>query len=227
VLVLEINNKKFIYRIKFEKTGVMKFIGHLDLLKLFQRAVKRSGLPVVYSQGFNPHQIMSFALPLSVGVESLGEIVEIEFSNELDTTQAMERLNNAMPDELKAINMRKLKTGEKNAAASLTSASYELVFPQLVEEQKLAVVLKEILAEEQIIITKKSKKGEKEVDIRPMIYSLESNSLIVQITIATGSVANLKAEAVAEIICEKLGISYVPGDVTIKRTVLFGGNGEL
>ena len=217
-----------IYRIKFEKTGAMKFIGHLDLLKMFQRAVKRSVLPVAYSQGFNPHQIMSFALPLSVGVESIGEIVEIEFTENLECANAAERLNAAMPDGLKIVNIRRLEAGEKNAAASLCTASYKLVFSESVCKSKLKDVINEILTERQIIITKKGKKGDKQIDIRPMIFELKSlEGLGITTKLATGSSANLKAEVIAEIICERLGVSYNPGDVRIKRLALFGANGDL
>ncbi|MCL2873750.1 MAG: TIGR03936 family radical SAM-associated protein [Defluviitaleaceae bacterium] len=222
-------NEKLIYRIKFEKTGAMKFIGHLDLLKIFQRAVKRSVLPVAYSQGFNPHQIMSFALPLSVGVESIGEIVDVEFTNILDCCDTIEKFNLTMPNGLKVVNVRRLTTGEKNAAASLSSASYELVFPETITKSGLRKAIDEILTESQIIITRTSKKGDKQVDVRPMIHELTLLEFPVAVNtlIDTGSASNLKADVIAEIICEKLGISYTPGDVRIKRLALFGENGSL
>ena len=219
------NSEKNVYRIKFEKTGAMKFIGHLDLLKIFQRTVKRSALPVAYSQGFNPHQIMSFALPLSVGVESIGELVEIEFTESLDCTDAAEKLNAAMPGGLKIIHMRKLAAGEKNAAASLCSASYELLFPKTIQDDKLCEAISEILAKNEIIITKKSKKGDRQVDIRAMIFELESlKGHLIHAKLATGSTTNLKAEVIAEIICEKLEAPYSFGDVRIRRLALFGAN---
>ena len=59
-------------RVKFEKTGIMRYVGHLDLMRFFQKAVKRANLPIRYSEGFNPHQIMSFAAPLGVGLTSTG-----------------------------------------------------------------------------------------------------------------------------------------------------------
>lgn len=218
------DDEKYLYRVKFEKIDNMKFIGHLDLLKLFQRAVKRSGLPVAYSKGFNPHQIMSFALPLSVGIESIGEIVDIEFTKELDCTDAALKLNVTMPDGLKVLNVKRLLKGEKNAAASLTAAIYEVVFPKEISPE----IIDEILNRNEIIVTKKSKKGEKTLDIRPMIYKIEAlGSSAIQLTIATGSALNLKAEVAAELICERLDMPYVLGDVRIKRLELFGEKGSL
>jgi len=222
--VLTLDDEKYLYRVKFEKIDNMKFIGHLDLLKLFQRAVKRSGLPVAYSKGFNPHQIMSFALPLSVGIESIGEIVDIEFTKELDCTDAALKLNVTMPDGLKVLNVKRLLKGEKNAAASLTAAIYEVVFPKEISPE----IIDEILNRNEIIVTKKSKKGEKTLDIRPMIYKIEAlGSSAIQLTIATGSALNLKAEVAAELICERLDMPYVLGDVRIKRLELFGEKGSL
>jgi radical SAM-linked protein len=83
--------------LEFSKIGKMKYVGHLDLLKLFQRAVNRSGLPVAYSQGFNPHQRLSFALPLPLGAEGLAELVEIEWQKQLPADQIIESLNQQTP----------------------------------------------------------------------------------------------------------------------------------
>lgn len=70
-----------IFRIRFAKYGVLKFIGHLDVMRYFQKVIRRSELPVRYSQGFNPHQLMSFAQPLGVGITSDGEYMEVEFDD--------------------------------------------------------------------------------------------------------------------------------------------------
>ena len=65
-------------RIKFAKEGTMKFIGHLDIMRYFQKVMRRADVDIRYSEGFSPHQIMSFAAPLGVGLESRGEYVDIE-----------------------------------------------------------------------------------------------------------------------------------------------------
>ena len=68
-------------RIKFEKRGNLRFIGHLDLMRYFQKANRRAGLPIAYSEGFSPHQIMSFAAPLSMGVESTAEYADFKLTD--------------------------------------------------------------------------------------------------------------------------------------------------
>ena len=87
-------------RIKFAKTGSMKYVGHLDIMRYFQKAIRRSGLPIKYSEGFNPHQIMSFAAPLGVGITSEGEYMDIELREEVKSREALERLQNTMVEEM-------------------------------------------------------------------------------------------------------------------------------
>jgi len=80
-------------RLKFSKTGMGKFISHLDLLRTFTRAIHRADLPVKYSQGFNPHQLITFSLPLPIGVTSETEFVDIDFEDTASDAQIMEKLN--------------------------------------------------------------------------------------------------------------------------------------
>ena len=80
-------------RVRFEKNGIMRYVGHLDLMRFFQKAVKRSELPIKYSEGFNPHQIMSFASPLGVGLTSAGEYIDIHFKEHVPADAAIKALN--------------------------------------------------------------------------------------------------------------------------------------
>ena len=88
-------------RVKFAKTGIMRYVGHLDLMRFFQKAVKRSNLPIRYSEGFNPHQIMSFASPLGVGLTSEGEYMDIDLKEKVDPVAALNSLNDNMVEGLK------------------------------------------------------------------------------------------------------------------------------
>ena len=85
-------------RIKFRKTGIMKFIGHLDVMRYFQKAIRRADVEICYSGGFSPHQIMSFAAPLGVGITSNGEYVDIEVHSTGTTAEMLERLNAVMAE---------------------------------------------------------------------------------------------------------------------------------
>ncbi len=78
-------------RIKFRKYGVMRFIGHLDIMRYFQKAIRRAEIPIVYTEGFSPHQVMSFAAPLGVGIVGDGEYLDIEVHDSLSTEKAIEK----------------------------------------------------------------------------------------------------------------------------------------
>lgn len=95
-------------RIKFAKSGVMKFIGHLDMMRYFQKAMRRADIDIKYSEGFSPHQIMSFAAPLGVGITSDGEYLDIEVNSTETTEQSIVNLNSAMVDGVKILEYKKL-----------------------------------------------------------------------------------------------------------------------
>jgi len=90
----------------FSKSGPLRFISHLDLLRAFQRIIRRAELPTAYSQGFNPHMLMSFALPLPLGMESAKDYAEIVLSEEMDVREILERLNQSTPEGLNFLTVR-------------------------------------------------------------------------------------------------------------------------
>ena len=205
---------KFIYRLTFSKIDKMVFIGHLDLMKIFQRSIKRAKLPIAYSKGFNPHQLMSFALPLSLGTIGLAEILEIELETKLDELEITKKLNLVLPKGIYVKESRLLEPREKSAASTITSAVYEIIFPFEIKNHDQ--IIEDILSEKEIIVLKKTKRDEKEVDVRGDIFSLHSKvenineavSTIVQAHISAGSQRNLKSGIVTKIICDKACIDF-------------------
>lgn len=113
-------------RFRFTKTGSIKFIGHLDCMRFFQKALRRAKMDVAYSQGFNPHQIMSFASPLSVGLTSDGEYIDIEFVSlpSEDPNEVVNYLNTCMTDELFVTEMKVLPDKSKTSMALLHACDY-------------------------------------------------------------------------------------------------------
>jgi radical SAM-linked protein len=172
----------------------MVFIGHLDLLKVLQRAVARAGLPVAFSQGFSPHQEMSFALPLPLGMEGLGELVEIEFDSKPDGSFVVDALNRHMPSGLQFTGCRLMRDGEKRAASLVAAAEYELE----AEANEMEEKVRSLLSRQRILVVKRTKKGEAEADIRPDIFSASVSEKAVNLTLAAGGARNLKAEVVAK-----------------------------
>lgn len=211
-MVFAIKNK---YRIKFEKIDRLRFIGHLDLLKLMQRTVQRSRLPIAYSNGFNPHQIMSFASPLALSVESVSEYLDIELLEDLDETEILNRLNNSMPNGLKVLQVKKLKESDKSAASLLRAADYSVKVKEDVPNIKEKI--DETLQKESILVMKKTKSSNAETDIKEDIFELsydeENDSIFMKIS--TGSQKNIKPEIVIN------GIFGKDVKISIKRLEMY------
>ena len=106
-------------RIKFSKYGALRFIGHLDVMRYFQKAIRRAEIDIAYSEGFSPHQIMSFASPLSVGHTSSGEYFDIEVNSFTDEEDMRKRLQDVMAEGIDILKIKLLPEKEKNAMASV------------------------------------------------------------------------------------------------------------
>lgn len=116
-------------RVKFRKYGVMRFIGHLDVMRYFQKAIRRADIDICYSEGFSPHMIMSFASPLGVGLTSDGEYFDIEIGQEFSSASAVERLNKVMAEGMEVLSFRQIPDGKAaNAMSLVAAADYEVRF---------------------------------------------------------------------------------------------------
>ena len=196
------------YRVKFAKTGSLKFIGHLDLMRLLQKSIKRAKIPVAYSQGFNPHQLLSIALPLSLGMEGFGEYFEIELEAETDDCKMKLELNKALPFGLEILQVLQITNGEKNAASITRAALYEAVVETDLEE------IDKMMSCEEILVMKKTKSGVKEANIREDIIQMEYRDGKVSMLLSAGSERNLKPEYV-------LGVFARSEGAKVRRLELF------
>ncbi|MCR5083018.1 MAG: TIGR03936 family radical SAM-associated protein, partial [Parasporobacterium sp.] len=109
-------------RIKFKKYGKMIYIGHLDLLRYFQKSIRRAGIDIAYSEGFSPHQIMSFAAPLGVGTYSNAEYCDIVVNSATSAKEMIKALNDVNVEGVEIVNITKLEDGVKNAMATVANA---------------------------------------------------------------------------------------------------------
>jgi len=193
-------------RIKFSKVGTIKFIGHLDLMRTFQKIFRRSELPVAYSEGFNPHQIFSIAAPLALGVTSNGEYLDVKFTKELNPTEIKDALNSTCPEGIEVLEVIPLSEDEPAAMASVGYAKYKIKFSNInISENDID----NFLNNEEIIIKKKSKKGRiKDLNIRPGIHSISLDEDNLIMVLATGSKLNIKPEFCLQTLCDYLKIEY-------------------
>lgn len=194
-------------RIKFRKYGCMKFIGHLDIMRFFQKVMRRADIPIAFTGGFSPHMIMSFANPLGVGVTSDGEYFDIELTEDIDMKLAVERMNQVVVEGIEIVNMVPISDDKKQTGMSIVAAADYLsslksgIFPEDWKEKA-----GQFMNQPTISILKKTKKSEKEVDIKPMIYKFEVRGESVYMQVATGSVENLKPELVMQALSSFLGV---------------------
>ncbi len=194
-------------RIKFRKYGVMKFIGHLDMMRYFQKAMRRASIPIAYSQGYSPHMIMSFANPLGVGLTSDGEYFDIELVEPIRSADAVNQLNAVMVAGVEIVSFVELPEGQKTGMSIVAAADY-CVVP--VEGEFTTEMQEKFQAFEQetaIQIVKKTKKSEREVDIRPLIYTMRMDKDQVFMQVATGSVENLKPDLVMDAFLKYAGLA--------------------
>lgn len=218
-------------RIKFAKYGAMKFIGHLDMMRFFQKAIRRAGIDVKYSAGFSPHQIMSFASPLGVGLESTGEYMDIEV-NSMTTTEALkEALNGAMVEGVEILSVGVLPDTVKNAMASVAAASYRLQSKNgafAIPNPKETVCA--FYAQETIPYTKETKKSVIELDLKQGIYDIRMETgASLFMTVNASSSGNIKPSMVFEKLCEFAGAEIPAAAYQIIRLETYtdlAGEGE-
>lgn len=222
----------------------MKFIGHLDVMRYFQKAIRRSEIDILYSQGFNPHQLISFAAPLGVGITSDGEYMDMELGSSYSSEEAIERFNAVMNDEIQVKSYVELEEGSKNAMSIVAAADYCVSlkdgYPVVEDFQRK---FDDFLTQPEIIMLKRTKKSEKEVNIKPYIYhtgyskeefgrkinrnigeitaARYENGQKVYMQIATGSLVNIKPELVMEAFCNYIHVPFCPFAYQIHRMEMY------
>ncbi len=217
-------------RIKFTKTGALRYIGHLDVMRYFQKMNRRAQIPVAYSEGFSPHQILSFTPPLSLGAESVGEYADMEITEAVNSQEAICRLNQSSVEGIKILSFRALPERALNAMASVTAAKYRC---SIKDDSNLPVdyisELVAMLKSNNINVVKKTKKSEKTVNIRPLIYSYDlvnDDDKSVDFLLSAGSVDNLKPELIYRALYDKLNIAMPDNCIKITRIDMYCGEAD-
>ena len=234
-------------RIRFRKWGVMKFIGHLDMMRYFQKAMRRADIDICYSEGFSPHQIMSFAAPLGVGITSDGEYFDIEVHSSRSSEESLHALNDTMVDGVEVTGYVKLPDHAKTAMSLVAAADYLLyykpdyelpMFGQFNDTVKAMLPPREdsgtlslaewrtlidvfFHKEQSFTITKKTKKSERELDLKPLVFSFDvcgtDDAPEFYLFVNTGSTDNIKPELVLSSFFERLGLCYQTEAIQIHR----------
>ena len=215
-------------RMKFKKSGAMKFVGHLDVMRYFQKAIRRADIDIMYSQGYNPHQLMSFASPLGLGLTSDAEYADLIINHVESSEESIRRLNETMVEGFEVIGYREVINESKNAMSIVAAADYLVSLKDGYtfcdrEGFDFKKEFEAFMTADEITILKKSKKSERIVDIKPWIYGCDfdlekyyensvadryENGNAVMMKLSSGSVNNLKPELVLEAFCNYLNVPF-------------------
>jgi len=225
------NNALIEIRVRFERREQIKYIAHLDIMKVFERALRRSGLPASYSKGFNPHPGIVFGLPLSLGLVSYSEYADFEMNGEVESDELKTRLNSQLPEGLLIV-AAKRRSLKDNIMASVDLAEYEIDVCSSMEMGKIKMSgIPDILMKADVLaVEKTTKSGRSVVDIKNMIKSLKitdrydlnatgCNPYTICAGLSAGSRANLKPETL--LMAMRIYAGYEGSVQGIRRTGLF------
>ena len=213
-------------RMKFKKHGCMKFIGHLDIIRYFQKAIRRADIDIAYSEGFSPHMIMSFAAPLGVGLTSEGEYVDLQVNSCASSKAAVDALNSVMVEGMEVVSFKLLPENVKNAMSSVAAADYFVKWREGYVPENWEEKFNAFLQKEEMLIVKKTKRSEAEVDLKPMLYKTELRDGGIFMQVACGSVNNLKPELVMEAFAKDAGIELAPFALEVCRLEVYADLGD-
>ena len=216
------------YAVGFSKTGTICYTSHLDIMRLFNRVIKRAGIKLAYSHGFNPHPKMVFAQPLSLGYTGLNEYIEIETTEDHEPGYIAEKLSELMPPGLDIKGCERMAEGRKTLAAMTVAAEYmieiTLAEPVDMSDGEIAELY---MSQDRIITLKKQKKKKVpvEIDIKPMIRQLQVSQqdglIVIDTVLDSGSISNLSPELLIKTFTERLGIDTDRSEMDVTRKQIF------
>lgn len=217
--------------VKFSKKGYVKFLSHLDTMRLFQRIFRRTEIRLAHSNGFNPQPKMSFATALPLGTESNGEYMEVELEESLDLEDIKNKLQDNSPIGINIIKIKE-KTSKEAIMSLIRWSEYNVTvdLEKNIDMENLKKHMKDFLSKEEIIYSKSKKKKNKMVytstNIREYIkwikiINLENNELQLGMFLKTGSEGNLKPEIVIGKLEEYYNLGVDLDSVQVERLDLF------
>lgn len=214
-------------RVEFTKGEQVRFLSHLDLMKTFERVIRRAEIPIAFSEGFNPHPKMNFASALAVGVTSDSEYMDIELREEADLNDILKRFSSSIPPGVELKGLRIVADSTPALMAEVNRARYSVVaeVQSSLDSETLNDRIAEFMERAEVVITKRTKKGLRQKNIRPGILHFEGRptgkEIEFNITTVVSNEGNVRPE---EVICAFVKGSELPIDcetLRIRRTGLF------
>lgn len=222
-----------ILRFKYTRGEEVKFISHLDLLRVFERAIRRAGLPIEHSEGYNPRPKIVFALPLPVGVTSEAEYADITLTGEYPSGDFIRILNSQLPQGIKLISGEVIPQSKHSIMSEVESARYELKADYDGDIGRLREIISEIMSKHDIIVEKNTDNGKKDINIRPLIKGIsfkkqrgdenshrDETGLVIELHVSAGSRENLRPDLAASLLEEMSGGSLRVTGIHRKQLLL-------
>lgn len=214
---------EYVCRCLFERVGEASFVGHLDLMHTFDRAIRRAEMPILYSQGYNPRPMMVFALPLGVGIDTLGDYVDISLSREVDASELIEKVNPHLPKGVKLYNGINIDEPKNSLMSVVSIAKYRFSAPDIKEK------MQNLIKRDELKVIKKSKSKMVETDIRPLIIcevpDNDTDKDTFECFVYAGSSKNLRPDVFLNALCEYEGYDReLAANCLVTRLGLYGGD---
>ena len=212
--------------VRFGKRPRLRFISHLDLQRFMQMALNRTGLPIQYSQGFNPHPLMAFASALALGWTSDYEVLDVRLAAPMGRGRCEEAMKRALPEDLPVLEVKLVEDRRPAAMAQVEASDYHVSVTGEGADALIAAI-PGFLAAERVMAVKKTKSGEREIDIRPMVLSLTPTEDGFDARLMLMERASLKADLLARVLAERAGVECP--ELRVHRVALLGRDdaGEL
>ncbi len=211
-------------RLKFSKNGPIKFIGHLDVMRYFQKAIRRADIDIKYSEGFSPHQMLSFAQPLSVGATSDGEYLDMTVNSMTSVTDVMNALNEVMNEGIKITAIEELADNAQKAMTSAYAAKYILKLrPGAEMDDSWPELFEKYISQDMLPAMKKTKSGEKEIDMKHMIFNYKrlDKEPGVELLLSMSSSETLKPALLFTYFFESIDKEFSPTFLDIHRVDIY------
>ena len=209
------------YRVNYEILGHMAFLSHLEMMRLWQRALLRSSLPVAWSQGFNPRPKLSLGPAKGVGVEGLSEYLDVDFKTYLQGGEVISKLNSVLPDDVKVLRVRELPPGTKLLEAVINEAQYKIIFTQGCPGD-LAAKVEDFLQKTEVLYLRRSPKKDKELNLRSYVNDLRLEDDVLILSAKLGPNGTMRPPELLTV----LGYWDIIKDITIQRLGLYIKDGS-
>lgn len=219
-MVCQKHQTEYVCRCLFERVGNASFVGHLDLMHTFDRAIRRAGMPILYSQGYNPRPMMVFALPLGVGIDTLGDYVDISLSYEVNADELIEKVNPHLPLGVKLYGGVNIDEPKNSLMSVVSIAKYRFQAPGIRDKMNSLVIRDELK------VIKKSKGKLVETDIRPLFLSAieGTDEDTFECFVYAGSSKNLRPDVFLNALCEYEDYDReLASNCLVTRLALYGG----